>query len=1318
LYDDAYFSAARDPAIGYEDYAAGAEQGVAWAASLLRILKPGGQVLDIGCADGRALQLLGEGYDCSGIELNEGMAQLATRAGVRIIARDLLDGSVEQRYAGCFDAVLSIAVFEHIPEFKEAFRTATALLKPDGILIFELPAVQFAGDIWYRSSLEHIHYPTETSIEYLFREILRLPLTGSVIDVQDFGCTYIGITSPDAETARRAGYEYLRLTTSDPALLRGEEARFRWRLDLMHAAHSRPEILALYRHLKPEDFTAPALHRIFQLWAYREDKLTRIIEAYPREVDLKTRQFAELMATRQQELEDSARAKNWLEEQVRNWQQVAAQRQEAMAAYEAAKAWLEEQVRSWQQVAGQRQETLAAYEAGKAGLEEQVRSWQQVAGQRQETLAAYEAGKAGLEEQVRSWQQVAGQRQETLAAYEAGKAGLEEQVRSWQQVAGQRQETLAAYEAGKAGLEEQVRNWQQLAEERQQRIAELEKAKTWLAQHGDNWQAAAEQRSERIAALEEMIARMRAARAWRFAEWPAGVWRRISGICRDIMLVGSPRLASSNAKNFLLGLRLVFGGGEGRAIWGAHFDADYYKWAHPDVARSGIHPWLHYLLCGYFENRNPSGSFDSAYYRSRYPDVRDAGINPLLHYAVFGRQEQRSQAPLIPAAAELPSPVPLEAQTRGALFATETAPPLEDSEAPLVSVVIPCFNYGQYVEQAIHSVLSQTFTNLEIIVVEGGSTDGTTPEVLRDLDRKGLPRTRFIYRAESHLVGDNRNFGIGLARGRYVCCLDADDLIKPIYLEIAVFLAESFGYDIVYPSVICFGESDLRWLLGDPTWPEIADGNQISTVAMFRRAAWERVGGFRDWGKGERYVPEDWSFWVRLVGHGFRGKSIREPLMLYRVHGGGLWTTCGLALEHQRQAIREANPQLFVDGFVPAAASLDRSATSWDTLIEPAGPPPTILFALPFITIGGAEKVFATLASSLIRRGYKVVVITTLVLAETIRDCTESFEAITPYLYPLPRLLQNQEDRWRDFLFYLLKRHQIGIILIAGCDFVYRLLPEIAREFPQIAILDQLFNDEVHYHTNRHYAAYIDATFVPSQTLADKLISEVGEQADKVFVIPHGINIEEMAAPDTTFDSSGLPQHFRGKFLVSFFGRLSAEKAPADFVEIAGLLRSYDEICFLMTGEGQERAAVLALIERYGMQDRIHAPGFVDDVRTLMALSDVVVVPSSLDGMPLVVFEAQACGKPVVASTVGSIPDVIADGKTGLLCAPGDVNGFAERILELWRSPEMRRAIGGAARVWVRANHSAESMTAQYIEAFDRVRSPARRTVATNCTGE
>jgi len=1230
LYADDYFSAPPDSAIGYQEYAQTAEHAIVWAPSLLRILKPRGKVLDIGCANGLALQLLGKGYDCFGIELNESMAEEARRSGVQMIAHDLLDSSVEQQYAKWFDAVLAIAVFEHIPDFKEAFRTATALLKPDGILIFEVPLIQGPGDIWYRSSLEHLHYPTESSIEYLFREILHLPLTGTVVDVQDFGCTYIGLTSPDAETARRAGEEYLRLTTADPALLQGDEARFRWLLDLVHSAKSRPEVLALYRHLKPEDLRTASLGHLFELWAYREEKM-KSSQTYLREIE---------------------EAKVWLEEQVRRWEQLAAQREEAITASQGATAF--------------------------------------------------------LEQQVRHWQAIADQRKKALAADEVSEAHLEEQLRNWQAIADQRKKALVAYEASEAQLEEQLRNLQQTAEEQRQRIGALEAKNTSLAESFENQGAAATQLLERIAALETTIAKMRSTRAWRGAEWAVGVLRAISGFCRGIILMASPRLASSNAKNLLLGIKLALSGGAARATWSKHFDATYYKWANPDIARTGIPPWLHYLLCGYGENRNPSASFDSAYYRSRHPDVRDAGLNPLLHYAMFGRQEDRSQAPpLVPATSRLPVHAPLEIPPGRWLFAADKVPRREGTDSPLVSVVIPCFNYGHYVEQAIRSVLSQTFTNLEIIVVEGGSTDGTTPQILRALEQRGLPRTRFVYRTESHLAGDNRNFGIALARGQYVCCLDADDLIKPTYVEIAVFLAEFAGYDMVYPSVTCFEGSDFRWLLCDPTWPEIADGNQASTVAIFRKTAWEHVGGFRDWGKGDRHVPEDWEFWVRLIGHGFRGKSIREPLMLYRVHHGGLWGSCELPVEQQRRAIREANPQLFVNGRLPAVQSPERSVASWDLLIEPTGSQPPILLALPFITIGGAEKLFATLVQSLVGRGYKVVVITTLVLAKTIRDCTDSFEAITPHLFPLPRVLQNQEECWKDFLFYLLKRHGIGAILIAGCDFVYRLLPEIAHEFPEIAVLDQLFNDEVHYPTNRRYAGYIDTTLVPSQPLADKLISQARERADKVCVIPHGINIEEMTAPDATFDSSGLPESFRGKFLVSFFGRLSAEKSPADFVKIARQLRSYDEIRFLMTGEGQERSSVLALIEKYELQDRIHVPGFVDNLRDLIALSDVVVVPSAVDGMPLVVFEAQAFSKPVVASAVGSIPAVIAQGETGFLCAPGNVKAFAERILELWRSPDLRRRIGDAARISVCANHSAESMTTRYVEALDKAR--ARR---------
>ena len=284
LYGNQYFSAPEGSAIGYDDYALEADQGVAWAASLVRLWKRGGAVLDIGCANGRALQLLGASFQTFGIELNEEMGKQAEMTGARVIANDLFDPRVQENHPGAFDAVLSIAVFEHIPAFKEAFGLAASLLKPDGILIFELPLVQAPGDIWYRSSLEHLHYPTLPSIEYLFREVLQLSLTGSAIDVPDFGGIYIGVTSPSPETARIVGDDFLRLTTADPTFLAGEEARFRWLLDLVHAGRCSPEILGLWRHLRPEDWNPAVMRRVFGMWAFREQKLNQV-ETYLKEVE-------------------------------------------------------------------------------------------------------------------------------------------------------------------------------------------------------------------------------------------------------------------------------------------------------------------------------------------------------------------------------------------------------------------------------------------------------------------------------------------------------------------------------------------------------------------------------------------------------------------------------------------------------------------------------------------------------------------------------------------------------------------------------------------------------------------------------------------------------------------------------------------------------------------------------------------------------------------------------------------------------------------------------------------------------------------------
>ena len=784
--------------------------------------------------------------------------------------------------------------------------------------------------------------------------------------------------------------------------------------------------------------------------------------------------------------------------------------------------------------------------------------------------------------------------------------------------------------------------------------------------------------------------------------------RRLARLLSGVLLTFKVRRAGVPLRDLRVAFR-VFANRKAHRTWRRLFDGAEYYHANPDVAAAGLPPALHYFLCGHLEGREPSRLFSGRRYLELHPDVARARLNPLAHYSLHGFREGREwsaatspQAPATAAKSPVPSVLNVQ-QAPGARVNTRWR-----ADSPLVSVVIPCFNYGRYLREGVESVLRQTWVDLEVIVVEGGSTEQGTLDEVRRLEAAGLPRVRLLYRDGPKLVGDNRNYGIQHARGRYVCCLDADDRLDPIYIEVAVFLAECGGFDVVYPSVRCFGDSDLVWVAADARFPEILQDNGVSTVALFRRSIWAEVGGFRDWGVGPQYVPEDWEFWARILGHGYRAKAIRKPLMEYRVHRGSLYGSERRNTEFQTQQVLEANRHLL---------------EHWQ-LRQPAIPPPEvinglcniadpcrssarrsgILFALPFITVGGAEHLLASLAGGLAERGYGIVVTTSVALLDTMPAAPEFFQRITPNVYDLPQLFSEAEHRSR-FVLYLLDRFDVDTLIVAGSRLVYELLPEIHRRRPHVAVIDQLFNDVGHVASNREFRSEIDLTLVPSAPVRESLLANHGANPADVLVIQHGLPqaTSRLDRPPRTVDlPSAVP-------VVAFFGRFSDEKAPDVFVEIARVLARETSALFLMTGEGPLRDAVAELVRRYRLEDRILAPGFVADLQPLLDRADVVVIPSRLDGMPLVALEAMAAAKPLVVSRVGSLPTLVSHGQTGFVCTPGDVDGFCRSIRTLLSDPALRQQLGAAGREVVNREYSSETMVQRYVDALERARDIAVR---------
>jgi glycosyltransferase involved in cell wall biosynthesis len=224
-----------------------------------------------------------------------------------------------------------------------------------------------------------------------------------------------------------------------------------------------------------------------------------------------------------------------------------------------------------------------------------------------------------------------------------------------------------------------------------------------------------------------------------------------------------------------------------------------------------------------------------------------------------------------------------------------------------VSVVIPCYNQGHFVDEAVDSVLAQTFADLEIVIVNDGSTDQETNRVLDAYDR---PKTT-VLRTDNHRLGGARNNGIRLAKGQYILPLDADDRIANSYVEKAVDVLESRGnVGIVYCEAEFFGAQTGKWDLPPYKFPDILLGNVIFCSGMFRKSDWESVGGYRT----DLAVWEDYDFWLSIIELGREVYRIPEVLFYYRRHTGSmLMGTSNDQLVRPYAQIMRNHARLFAD---------------------------------------------------------------------------------------------------------------------------------------------------------------------------------------------------------------------------------------------------------------------------------------------------------------------------------------------------------------------------------------------------------------------
>lgn len=286
-----------------------------------------------------------------------------------------------------------------------------------------------------------------------------------------------------------------------------------------------------------------------------------------------------------------------------------------------------------------------------------------------------------------------------------------------------------------------------------------------------------------------------------------------------------------------------------------------------------------------------------------------------------------------------------------------------------------------------------------------------------------------------------------------------------------------------------------------------------------------------------------------------------------------------------------------------------------------------------------------------------------------------------------------------------------GIHLIHAHEFTMNCYATAAAKMANIPIICTVHGKN--YYPDRYYrrAAYrwvarnADAFVAVSDDLRRFLTGTIGVMPDRIRVIHNGVQVRMPVKVPTDQAQSRQALGLSGDVVVcTTVAALFEVKGYPDLIAAAKrVIANRPDVVFLVVGEGQLERELKQMVDRLQLRDRVRFLGFRNDVPELLLASDIFILPSYSEGMPLAVLEAMSSGLPVIGTMVGGMPQVVDDGNTGILVEAGKVDDLASTILALARDPERRTRLGQMGRQRVEALFSHRTMFANYKKLYHEV---------------
>jgi len=645
--------------------------------------------------------------------------------------------------------------------------------------------------------------------------------------------------------------------------------------------------------------------------------------------------------------------------------------------------------------------------------------------------------------------------------------------------------------------------------------------------------------------------------------------------------------------------------------------------------------------------------------------------------------------------------------------------------APLVTVLLPAYNSAAHLGEAIHSVLAQTHRDLELLVIDDGSTDAT-PQLMATITD---PRVRYIRHERNRGLVAVLNEGLELARGAYVARMDGDDVMRPRRLAEQVrTLNEDPGVAVVAGTVDLIdadGRSAGVWATDRSTLTEAGIRRMMPRTnciahpsVMIRRSA---LGGLR-------YNPaqpgaEDWDLWLRMLARGARIVKIDTPLLDYRIHPASVmagskrevpleirlmrarhrhlvseWSGGHLYLYQWRIMLAQLRTlaRHLVDRLLPTLArnahrlltyspfklmqerrALRKALADWDGHHA---------FVFSYLNTGGAEQVHADIMATVADQ-HPIVFITGF---SKDRGFAGRF-AQSSRLVEIPRLLHHPltaRAARRKIVAAINLRPQ-PVLFGANTDHFARWCTDLEPGVRTIQLIHAFLHQPDGNHKHR--------AWLPLFGRMDRYVL-IADQARKEFEkflqashVPASSFGKLITIPNAVHGFGRVEPHPEPGIL--FVGRDSSEKRLDLFLRIADEVQRSVPGLFRFTvmgaapRNGHHHVQFLGTITDPAARDRVYAA------------HDILVLTSAREGFPMVIMEAMAQGLAIISTPVGDVPGRV-DARFGIVTtstAPDAV--FAEMtqaIEQLGRKPDHLQTMRTAALDEARSSFGMDRFRARY----------------------